>query len=160
MKEEKAIKLEVEIPAPVADVWNAWTTEEGVKTFFAPEAKINIDIYGEYELYFIPREENGHRGSEDCKVLACEPEKMLSITWNAPPQLPEVRFQKTVVILRFEKINDKRTRVNLTHIGWGEGHQWNDAFEYFEHAWGKIVLPRLKYSFEHGPVNWDNPPEV
>ena len=33
------------------------------------------------------------------------------------------------------------------------------AFEYFERAWGQVVLPRLRYRFERGPIDWDQRPE-
>lgn len=48
--------------------------------------------------------------------------------------------------------------VTLIHTGWGEGGEWDDAFTYFERAWGDIVLHRLQHRFENGPVDWSDPP--
>jgi hypothetical protein len=92
--------------------------------------------------------------------LAVQPEKMLSFTWNSPPYLPEVREEMTHVTLRFYPISPDETQVSLKHDGWGEGGEWDKAFDYFITAWGEVVLPRLKYRFVEGPVDWDNPPAV
>ncbi len=34
----------------------------------------------------------------------------------------------------------------------------DEAYDYLVRAWSDIVLPRLKYRFEKGPVDWNNPP--
>lgn len=35
-----------------------------------------------------------------------------------------------------------RTRVDFRQDGWGEGGKWDEAFDYFTRAWGKVVRPR------------------
>jgi hypothetical protein len=90
--------------------------------------------------------------------MAVQPMGMFSFTWNAPPSLPEVRGQRTHVVLRFHQEGEDLTRVSLHHDGWGTGGEWDEAYEYFQRAWNDIVLPRLKYRFERGPIDWDDPP--
>jgi uncharacterized protein YndB with AHSA1/START domain len=157
---EKAIVIVEEIRAPISEVWEAWTTEKGAKTFFAPSCKINLVPSGEYEMYFMPGAPAGQKGGEGCRILAIEPEKMLSFTWSAPPQFPKIRKQYTTVILRFEKLTDDRTTVSFTQIGWGESEEWQKVYHYFQNAWGKVVFPRLKQRFAKGPIDWSNLPEV
>jgi uncharacterized protein YndB with AHSA1/START domain len=144
---ERAITGEVVVDAPIDDVWAAWTTEEGIKSFFAPDCSIDLRVDGRYEMYFLQDEEPGRRGGEGVRFLAIQPGKMLSFTWNAPPHLPEVRAQWTHVTLRFFEIDGGRTRVTLHHDGWGDGGQWDEAFAYFERAWLELVLPRLVERF-------------
>ena len=43
--------------------------------------------------------------------------------------------------------------MTLHHTGWGEGGQWDQAYAYFDRAWGN-VLGNLKKSFESGPIDW------
>ena len=50
---DKILRKEVVVPASLKEVWDAWTTTEGVKTFFSSEAKIELAIGGSYEIYFI-----------------------------------------------------------------------------------------------------------
>jgi uncharacterized protein YndB with AHSA1/START domain len=156
----KTIDAVVTVPAPIGEVWTAWTTEAGAKTFFAPECKINCEPMGAYEMYFDLDAEPGLRGGEGCRVLALVPEKMLSFTWNAPPSLPEVRCHFTHVVVRFAVVDEDKTRVTFIHDGWGEGRQWDQAYDYFIAAWKRVVLPGLIYRFEHGPVDWDNMPDL
>ncbi len=154
---EKAIFTEVKVKAALEDVWHAWTTEEGIKTFFAPACNVDLRPDGMYEIYFNPESPPGERGGEGLRVMSIQPMKMFSFTWNAPPVLSEVRGQRTHVGIRFIS-EEGGTRVVLYHDGWGSGGEWDKAFEYFQIAWKEVVLPRLKYRFEHGPVDWDDPP--
>jgi len=117
-----------------------------------------LHVGGKYEILFLRDEEEGKKGSEGCIILGIEKNKMLSFSWSAPPELPAAREQRTFVIVRFAALDENHTRVNLTHLGWGEGGEWGAAFDYFKRAWLKVVLPRLKYSFDVGPVDWSNPP--
>ena len=152
---ERAIRGEIVVPAPLSEVWHAWTTEEGVTSFFAPACNVDLRPGGTYEILFNPTAPPGERGGEGLRVMALQPMEMLSFTWSAPPSLPEVRGQRTHVIVRLFAVDDRRTRVTLHHDGWGSGGQWDEAYGYFDRAWNDIVLPRLKDRFEHGPVDWD-----
>jgi uncharacterized protein YndB with AHSA1/START domain len=155
---ERVIREQVIVDATVDDVWDAWTTDAGIQSFFAPACNVELRVDGPYEILFNPDAEPGERGAEGMRVLAFQPKAMLAFTWNAPPQLAEVRGQLTHVLIWLRRRKDGRTQVTLTHSGWGEGGQWDEAFEYFERAWGRIVLPRLRYRFSVGPVDWSNPP--
>lgn len=144
----RVIAGDVIVNAPIGEVWKAWTTEEGVRSFFAPECAIDLRVDGRYEMIFLPDGEPGERGGEGVRFLAIQLKKMLSFTWNAPPHLPEARGQWTHVVLRFFEEGEGRTRVTLRHDGWGEGGEWDGAFAYFERAWLEGVLPSLAKRFE------------
>lgn len=154
----RIIRLQATVNAPLAEVWRAWTTPEFIKSWFAPDCKVDLRPGGAYEMYFNLDDPPGSKGGEGVIVLAVQPEKMFSFTWNAPPEMPTVRFQHTHVVVRFFEAGNGQTKVTLTHDGWGKGAEWDEAYEYFVRAWGKVVLPRLKYRFEVGPVDWNNPP--
>jgi uncharacterized protein YndB with AHSA1/START domain len=145
---DRFLEGEMVVNAPIGRVWEAWTTEDGIRSFFAPDCSIDLRVGGRFELYFLPDGEPGKRGSEGVTFMAIQPEKMLSFTWNAPPHLPEARAQFTHVVVRFFAVDEGRTRVTLRHDGWGEGGQWDDAFDYFRRAWLEAVLPGLARRFE------------
>ena len=154
---ERVIAGEITVNASVTASWDAWTTKEGIISFFAPDCKVEAKTGGKYEILFLDENEE-ERGSEGCIILGIQKHKMLTFSWNAPPELPEARKQRTFVIIRFTEIDETHTKINLTHIGWGEGGEWDAAFDYFKRAWLKVVLPRLKYRFDVAPVDWSNPP--
>jgi uncharacterized protein YndB with AHSA1/START domain len=151
--EERAINERVVVKAKLDDVWQAWTTSEGIKTFFAPDAKVEARVDGPFQIYMNPFAEPGMKGADDMRVLAVQEKKMLSFTWNAPPSLPEARKQRTYVTLRFTPQGDSETVVTLYHGGWGDGGEWDKAFDYFSKAWPK-VLKNLQNRFENGPIDW------
>jgi len=155
----RSILCSVEVDAGIDAVWDAWTTTEGVTSFFAPACNVEMRIDGAYEMFFDPVGDPGQRGGEGVRFLAIEPKTMLSFTWNAPPHLSNVRGQWTYVTVRLVELTPGRTEVTLFHGGWGDGPEWNKAFDYFVYAWEKIVLPRLQYRFSVGPVDWDDPPK-
>lgn len=76
----RIIRGEAIIEASIDEVWDAWTTEEGMKSFFAPACRIDVRVNGPYEILFDPEAEAGKRGAEGVRILAFEPKKMLSIT--------------------------------------------------------------------------------
>jgi uncharacterized protein YndB with AHSA1/START domain len=151
--QERVIVKQVVVAAPLAQVWAAWTTREGVISFFAPEARIEPRPGGSFEVYFDPGAPAGLKGADGMRVLAVQPMKMLSFTWNAPPHLPEARAQLTSVVVRLDAIDERTTRIALHHSGWGDGGEWDRAHAYFDRAWGG-VLGNLKRRFEVGPFDW------
>lgn len=156
---ERVIFGNVLVEADIQSTWAAWTTREGVISFFAPDCKLKLFPGGAYEMYFSPDSDAGSRGGEGCRVLAVQPPSMFAFTWTAPPSIPTVRGQYTHVVLRFSRV-ENGTQVNLYHDGWGDGPDWDRTFQYFDTAWNKVVLPRLAYRFKYGPVDWDNPPDL
>lgn len=155
---KRVIRKEVTVPAGVEEVWHAWTTTDGVTTFFAPKADVRLALGGPYELYFRPDAPAGSRGTEDCKVVLYDLVKhTLAVSWNGPPHLPLARKEKTRVDVRLQPEGGK-TRVVLHHSGWREGPEAQACYEFFVRAWDD-VLARLVRRFETGkPIDWSAVP--
>ncbi len=156
---ERAIDKEVVVEAGVDAVWDAWTTKAGITSFFAPDAEIDPRVGGAFHVYINPYAAPGMKGADEMRFLAVQPKTMLSFDWNAPPSLPSVRTQRTLVIVRFVP-EGPRTRVTLHHVGWGapegaDGKEWDATFRYFDNAWGN-VLGNLQKRFAPGgaPIDW------
>lgn len=150
---ERAIDKQVEVAATLDQVWDAWTTREGITSFFAPDAIVEPKVGGAFSIHFDPTAPPGERGADGMRFMALQPKTMLSFDWNAPPHLPAARAQRTFVVVRFAPVGDKATRVSLHHAGWGDGGEWDQAYAYFDRAWGS-VLGNLKKRFEQGPTDW------
>ena len=83
---DRILRAEIEVPAPVAEVWKAWTTEEGVRSFLARQGSsypslldpgsrtaIAFGIFGVPETYFLDAEGRiaaKHVGPLDEQTLA------------------------------------------------------------------------------------------
>jgi uncharacterized protein YndB with AHSA1/START domain len=150
---ERAIEREVVVPATLEQTWAAWTTREGIVSFFAPDAEIEPRVGGAFHIFMDPSAAPGMKGADEMRYLALQPRQMISFDWNAPPSLPEARAQRTVVIVRFEPVGETQTRVKLHHTGWGTGGQWDQTYAYFDKAWPS-VLENLRKRFETGPRDW------
>jgi uncharacterized protein YndB with AHSA1/START domain len=150
---ERMIEKQVVVPASIEEVWSAWTTREGVKSFFAPDAIVEPRSFGLFEMHMNPYAEPGMRGADDMRFLALQKPTMLSFTWNAPPHQPEIRAQRTVVIVRLRAVDGKSTEVTLRQVGWGEGEKWDETYKYFDRAWGN-VLANLQKRFTDGPIDF------
>ena len=152
---DREVTATIEINAGIQFVWEAWTTEEGVRGFFAPASSLELRPGGKYEMYFDLEAPIGMRGGEDCRIIALQPPTMISFTWNQPPSIPGLRqaHQETHVMIWLEEVDPKRTRVYLQQDGWGTGEEWDAAYQYFNRVWQGVVLPRLKQYLETGPIN-------
>lgn len=150
---ERAIDKEIVVPATLDAAWAAWTTREGIISFFAPDAVVDARAGGAFHIHINPLAAPGMKGADDMRFLAVQPRQMISFDWNAPPHLPEARAQRTFVIVRFAVIDDKNTKVTLHHTGWGNGGEWDKAYGYFDRAWGNVLV-NLKKRFETGPQDW------
>lgn len=128
-----------EIEASASDLFAAWSNGDSWKHAFGPdrtEMKANIDlaIGGRYEWLF-----DGWTGSNGCQVLSYIPDRMISFSWNAPPEQPESRLKRTWVVVELEPLASERTRVTLTHLGFGDGPLWDETTAYFDRAWGQAL---------------------
>lgn len=133
------VTASIEVEAPVSEAWRVWTTDEGIRSFFAPGSNIELTPGGPYEVYFLPDAEPGTRGSEGTHVLGYQDQRMLTVTWALPPYMPEVRPHLTPLTLYFEPLDEDTTRLTVHHSGWGTGEKWDEARAYFVATWPKIL---------------------
>jgi uncharacterized protein YndB with AHSA1/START domain len=157
---ERVLRAEMVVDGPVQEVWRAWATDEGVRTFFAPASRVEARVDGAYQILFFPERAPGRRGAEGARILVLEPPTRIAFTWDAPPDLPSIRAQRTVVYVDLAPVDERRTRVRFTHLGWGLGAEWDKAYAYFDRAWNTVVLPRLRERFARGPIDWAHVPQL
>lgn len=148
---QRILQKEAIVSASIEQVWHAWTTSDGMASFFAPQSDIELQIGGKYELYMVPDNQKGLRGTEGCSILSYQPNQMLSFEWNFPPSIATLRKSgvKTTVILLFEELEHNQVKVSLSQLGWGDGSDWDQGFEYFDKAW-PYVLSKLAQHFSTG----------
>lgn len=141
MPENKIITKILNINTNLTNAWWKWTTHEGLKTFFGADNKIELKVNGAFEIYFLMANPEGERGSETCKILSFLPHKMLSFSWNAPPKFSTIRNSndKTWVVVNFKELEKEVTEVTLNHLGWLEGQEWEELYNYFDLAWDSVL---------------------
>jgi len=142
--ENKILTKNTIVHCSCKQAWEYWTTYEGLKQFFGQENKVELQLGGAFEIYFLMDNDKGLQGSEGCKIISFIPEEMLSFTWNAPPDFQEIRNHphQTWVVVNFQAINESSTQITLKHLGWLHGQDWDYVYDYFETAW-EMVLSNL-----------------
>ena len=145
----RVLRKEVIIEAPVNVVWATWTTAEGLKPI-SPLSRIELRVGGPYEWFLqLDPDEQGRRGSEGSRVLAFLPTEVLAFDWRFPRDIPSLRYSdnRTQVVVQFDDLGDKGTRVRFSQHGWQEGEDWDRGYRYFDEAW-TWVLNEMKRQLE------------
>jgi uncharacterized protein YndB with AHSA1/START domain len=148
----RMVRVEGVVNAPVSEVWRVFTTSEGAMEFFAEKANIRLALGGPYEIQFDPKDDRS--GTKGLKILSFAPEEMISFQWNAPPEMPEVRNGSTWVVVQMRPEGTGRTHVTISHLGWKEGAEWDQAYAHFTQGWGELIA-RLQVRFTSGPIDWN-----
>lgn len=143
---DKILVLEVTVPAPIAVVWQAFTTSEGLSTWLTPGAVVDLREGGEWTAHF----PGGSTGGGT--ILSFVPEKELVLSALAPDRFPTVRATRTKARFQFEARGDT-TIVRLTQTGWKEGDEWVRAYEYLTVGNAQLLVA-LHHRFVSGPIDW------
>jgi uncharacterized protein YndB with AHSA1/START domain len=161
VKTDRTINLNMIVDAPSAEVYRLWTSADGVKKFFAPEARIDAKIGGRYQIIFFPSKdpEGESHGTKGARILDLVPNQKLVFEWitfagddalgkNAPPYAPPAERNLTPlptwVELSFEPVADQpnQTHLKFAHYGFRDGEKWEQSYQWFRRAW-KGVLDQL-----------------
>lgn len=138
--------IEVEVPAPVHEVWQAFATSEGLSTWLFPNATVDLKPGGDWLVHF----PGGSTGGGT--IVSFVPEKELVVNALAPDQFPHVRAERTRAVFTFEPRGNS-TVVRLTQSGWKSGEEWTKAYEYLT-AGNAQLMASLHKRFVDGPVDW------
>lgn len=164
VKTDRTVNLDAIVDASPADVYRLWTSADGVKKFFAPEARIDPKIGGRYQIIFFPSKdpEGESHGTKGARILDLVPNQKLVFEWitfagddllgkNAPPYAPpserNLNPLPTWVELSFEPVagQPNQTHVKLAHYGFREGEKWERSYQWFTHAWQGVLDQLSQY---------------
>ncbi|HLY76404.1 MAG TPA: SRPBCC domain-containing protein [Thermoplasmata archaeon] len=135
----RTLHKETTISSPIERAWWAWTTSEGIAAWWAKSSWIELRIGGAFELYFLLNRPRGSQGSEGCRILSYRPPDMLSFSWNFPPSIPELREERTWVVLNLASEEPGVTQVSLDQLGWKEGPAWESGWKSLDDAWEQVL---------------------
>jgi uncharacterized protein YndB with AHSA1/START domain len=143
---EKALVLEITVPAPRVAVWKAFTTSDGLSTWLTPGAVVDFRQGGEWTAHF----PGGKTGGGT--ILSFVPEEELVLSAMAPERFPTVRAERTTARFHFEA-QGEYTIVRLVQTGWKNGEEWDKAYEYLV-VGNAQLLATLHRRFVNGPIDW------
>jgi uncharacterized protein YndB with AHSA1/START domain len=137
------------VAAPVAAVWNAWTTSTGLRSWLAPHAEIDLRIDGMMRSNYDPKGSLGDPGTIENRVLAFEPERMLSImVAKAPEKFPfRSKIGEMWTVLYFQPTSDGKTLLRIVGMGFGADEESQKMREFFKQG-NAFTLAQLQKRFQ------------
>lgn len=145
----RMIEQSVEVKAPVATLWKAFTDTQTYRSWGAPMAEITPGIGGHMEVVLDPKRKLGDPANLRHEILAYAPERLLVFrNVQAPPGLPggEV-YGETRIVLEFQPVDTGWTRVILRQTGYGQGAAYDALWGFFR-PHNAEMLESLKTHFE------------
>lgn len=158
------IGYDLTVEAPPEEVFRLWSTEDGVRRFLAPGAKIEGRVGGLYQITFDPATdpEGARHGTKGARLLHLDPPRAIAFEWTFPPLGEKLNTKPfpTWVEVRFEPAAGRpgRTRVHFAHYGFADDADWRRAHELFKDGNWPLVLNRLVVACRDGIAPaWDDP---
>ena len=159
----RAFTLEKTLDMPADELYKLWTTRDGIRTFFAPEIHLDLEVGGRYEIVFDPiKDPAGAKiGSHGARLLRLVPGRELAFDFTFPPFGPELNTKPypTWVEIHLKPVEEApgKTHLSLIHRGWPEGETWSKVFVMFRDQHWPLVLTRLETYVRDGkPYAWSS----
>lgn len=152
---QRTLCHETLVQAPLAEVWSLWATGEGLRTWMAPVAAIELRAGAVMETSYDPNGRIGDPANIRNRIMEVEPQRLLVIqVAQAPPNFPHANeVMQLVTRIEFEAAGDSATRVRVVMQGYGDGEAYDALYRHF--AWGNDwTLKQLITRAVNGPTDW------
>lgn len=108
------------VNAPVKDVWNAYTTTKGIKSWMVAEGTVDLRIGGLMRTSYTAGSDLTGKDVIENKIISFDPERMFAIqTVRFPDGFPfKTAISKVWTVLYFEPVGAKQTKVICRMLGW------------------------------------------
>lgn len=141
----RTVSLDVVVAAAPAPVFQLWTTPPGVRTFWAPDARLGSAAGERFERIFAPLTDPGGRvhGTAGAKILVYDPPRRLRVEWRGPPFATMMNTDPpaTSVEVSIESLSAEppRSVVRLRHDGFAVGADWDTCYDYYQTYWREVL---------------------
>jgi uncharacterized protein YndB with AHSA1/START domain len=143
----RQLQFDVDVPAALDEVWAALTTADGMKTWIAPDARVDLRPGGDWLVLF----PGGPPGGGTITAFTAPTRLILQAL--APSRFPDVRARGTEATFTLTPCGPQCTHVRLDQTGWLTGKEWDAAFEYLADG-NADLLEQLHRRFLDGPRQW------
>jgi uncharacterized protein YndB with AHSA1/START domain len=158
----RTLCAEALVPAPAASIWPLLSTSEGLRSWAAPVAAIDLRIGGIWEASYRSDARLGDPANIRNRVLSFLPERMLSIAVDsAPPGFPHADLVRTVwTVIELAPVSATQTRVRVSMTGYGAGDGYDALYAMFEQG-NALTLSKLRERVVTGrPADWSEAPAM
>lgn len=139
------------IEAPLDAVWAAWTTSEGLRSWLAPHAEIDLRVGGVMRTNYSAQGVLGDPQTIENTVLSFDPKTMLSIKVAKTPAgfpFPNA-IQQMWTVLYFEETGPRRTQVRVVSLGFRPDEESQKMRAFFDRG-NAVTMQQLQRHFSEG----------
>jgi len=139
------VVYETEIDADVDAVWNAFTTNDGLRTWMAPLVEIELAVGGKMKSNYNAKGKIGDETTIENTILSFDPKRMLSLKATGFPKgFPfEDAAKATWSVFYFTELPSSRTKITVVGLGYTDDEQSKKMRSFFATA-NKQSLDKLK----------------
>lgn len=143
-----AIRHEGLVDGRVGDVWKAFTTGEGLRSWMASLAEVDLRVGGKMRVNYDAAGTLGDDKTIENTILAYEPERMIGIKATKPPaNFPFPTAIKDMwTVVYFQPVGADRTRVTIVSMGFRESEEAARMREFFDKG-NSYTLEKLRDNF-------------
>src|SRR5262245_55736486 len=105
-KPKKELRFSVVVPAKLDDVWDAFTTNEGLRTWLWSDVRVDLRAGGDWLVLF----PGGKTGGGT--IVSFAPKSKITMRAMAPEAYPTVRRERTTAVFLFERASASTTKVS------------------------------------------------
>lgn len=137
------------IEAPIEEVWDAWTTTEGILKWMVPAGRVDFRISGNYTSTYDP---SGDLDGDEVivnSILAYDPHKMIAFkTTRTPASFPFTEaMARTWSVVYFEDAGIDKVLVRVHGLGYGDDEESQQMKQFFVQG-NQMLLETLKRVLE------------
>lgn len=132
--QERVLRTEAIVPASPKDVWKAFTTVEGLKTWIAPVVAIDMRTGGSISTHYDKTATIGSPGTIRLGIENYLEGELITLKVKLAKQFGEkvcAEDQDLQEIIQIVPWAGGGTKVISSMVGWGTGKEWDNAFGFF-----------------------------
>ncbi|NVK55742.1 MAG: SRPBCC domain-containing protein [Alteromonadaceae bacterium] len=147
--QEDRVVDEFEIHANINDVWNAFSTAEGLRSWVAPLADIDFRVGGKWRANYNKDGELGDEATIENTILSYDPQRMISLKATGFPKGFEFvdAAKHTWTVFYFTKVSDDKTKITIVGLGYRDTEQSRKMRAFFKPA-NQYSMNLLKAALE------------
>jgi uncharacterized protein YndB with AHSA1/START domain len=136
------------VNAPIAEVWNVWTTKEGIESWMVAKTDIDLRPGGLWRTSYSKDSTLDDDAAIHHILLAYDPGRMLAFrTIKAPRNFPfPTAIQKTWTVVYLEPSGESHTKVTVHMLGYGDDEESRKMRAFFETG-NRTTLESLQKKF-------------
>jgi len=132
---ERFLRFEIVVNTTIDETWKIIATEEGIKKWMAPAVLFDLRIGGMLKTNYDETAKIDDKGTITLGIINYLPYEIITykITLNELFAEKCRKEDKNLQhIIQIKSLGQNKTKIISTMVGWGQGHEWDEAYSFFE----------------------------